>query len=539
MHAANRRPWILAGAAPFLLVLLVLPALSGCGPKKKKAEIRAEKGMASLEELTRTRRGRLLAMMPSGDTKGDDEHPWLAWIKKGIAVASPSDYKAVAVTSARTPVEEKAARLADWLANQKRFYIDEQLSPNEYMREILGAQRTAAGTPWEQDVAFESIFFHASEIARTYNLFHGGREAHDDRVTRFFTYWKYAFDFKPKSSHFDEETNRLCAEKLDGFCKDIPMEERPFQVMKPYYDNRIAAIAAFKTAFLGSPYIPILDRIAAVYEAKKAEVPAWTEDPVLAELRSTLPAPVGGNAVLYVTEEGVALMDNVLRRTDDPDKPWKPDWTADPALAQEISVLAEDVRSNTVSQFNQSDILVIARKDIPVSYFEPMLRATVIGDHAKEWRVVLLVGRRRADGSNRRSAYVISVLAADKAVTFPLVDTDGKQRSCTAWAIIGRDPLEAKGFSAAIWSDGERITTGTLDEDGKLRSPLTTPAADSVERLESWADQQTRSIVVAVPATLSWESWLQSLNGVALRCDKASGECVKGRNQPVFLATCD
>ena len=537
MHAANRRLWMPLCAVYLLLAaLLVLP---GCGPKKKKSELRAEKGLASLDELTRTRRSRLLAMLPAGDTKGDDEHPWLAWMKKGISVASPADYKAVAVTAARTPMEDKAGRLADWLAAQKRFYIDERLSPNEYMRDLLGAERTAKDMPWEQDVAFEKVFFHAAELARTYNLFHGGREPHDDRVTRFFTYWKYAFDFKPKSSLFDEETNRLCAEKLGDFCKDIPMEERPFQVMKPYCDKIIEDIAAFKTAYVGSPYIPLLDRIAAVYTAKKSEVPAWSEEPVLAEVLSTLPAPVGGNALLYVTEEGVALMDNVLRKPDDPDKPWKPDWTADPAIAQEISVLAEDVRSNTVSQFNQSDILIIARKDIPVSYLEPMMRATVVGDHAKEWRIMLLVGRRRADGSNRRAAYVVSVLSADKAVKFPLTGVDGKKHACTAWAVVGRDPLEAKGFSAAIWSDGKDITTGSLAEDGTLRSPVVSPAAESAARLETWADQQTRSIVVAVPSTLTWEFWLQSLNGVALRCDMASGECIKGRNQPVFLATCE
>ena len=40
------------GFTVLLATALILPMLGGCGPKKKKKEIRAEKGVAKLDEST-------------------------------------------------------------------------------------------------------------------------------------------------------------------------------------------------------------------------------------------------------------------------------------------------------------------------------------------------------------------------------------------------------------------------------------------------------------------------------------------------------
>lgn len=534
-----------------LIALFLLPLAAGCGPKKKKIEVRSEKGLVTLKEVMEARRKRMLSKLPAADEPQDDEHPWLAWVKSFAGMQSKSEFKKVAILAKGTDIAECAEALSTWLDAQKRYFRDEKMAPKEYYRDLNIATGKCKGMEWLMDLEFERIFFHAAEAARTHDLFGPARGPEDDRVTRYFTYWKIIWDFQQDTSLFQEETTKLCKQKVGDFCKDIPMELQPFQVMKPYYDKVIAQIADYKKAFPQSPWNAFLDRITAQYEQRKARVPKWVEKPVLAPMRSTVAAPVSGNAVFYVTTEVVALMENLLRKEGEVPKvfddkgvivekgdPWKADgWKADPDLERSISQLVEDVRTSTISQFNQSTILLVTEPQIPVSYLEPALRATVVGEHAKEWPTLMLVGRRRADSSNRRSGFLLSILAADKTVKFKIKAPDsGKTVQCEAWAVIGKDTYEAKGFGPIIYHEGAKITTGKLAGDGTLRSAESAEGHGEGDRLEKWADQQTTSIVVAVPGGRTYKELIEALNGVALRCEK--DECKYERTQPVFLATC-
>jgi len=320
--------------------------------------------------------------------------------------------------------------------------------------------------------------------------------------------------------------------------------------MKPYYNKVIENIGAYKKQFPQSPWNAFLDRIAEQYRLAEARVPKWVEKPVLAPIRSTVAAPVGGNAVLYIEEDGVALMQNVLRRKGKIPKEitekgvekelgpaWEGTWARDKELERQISLLVEDVRSSTISQYNQSTVLLITRADVPISYIGAALRATAIGEHAKEWPTVMVVGRRRADGSNRRTGYLLTVLADDKAVVFKLKDPATKKtRKCRAWGVIGNQTFEAKGFSPAVWHGGDKVWTGKLASDGKLRDAEGAAGHGEGDRLSVWAERQTTSIVVAVPESATYAQFLEALNGVAHRCEK--DDCRIERDQPVFVATC-
>ncbi len=534
----------------FLVVLMAAPMLSGCGKKKKKSEIRSETGEAKLVELMTARRTRILSKLPEKDVREDDEHPWLAWIGRFAGVQSRAELRKVGVLSRGTKIASIAKYLATWFDSQKRYYRDAKMAPKAYYRDLNVALQASKGKSWEQDLAFEILLFHAAESARTDNLFAAGYGPQDDRVTRFFTYWKLVWGFEPKTSLFQEETNKLCFSKLGDYCKDIPMELRPFQVMRPYYEKVVANIDAFKTQYPQSPYNPFLGRVSAQYQARIKRVPKWQEIPVLAEIRSTVAAPIGGNAVLYVTAEGVALMDNLLckkgqapKTTDDKGNetetgpPWEPTWLPDGRLTAAISALVEDVRSSKISNFNQSIVLLVTQSDVPVRYLSAALRATIVGEHAKEWFSVMLVGRNRSDGSNRRAGYTLSLLAADKTVGFKLKAKGNKRaRKCSAWGVIGKDVYDAKGFSSVVFVDDGKLYTGRLAVDGKVRSQVAVSGDDTGKALESWGDQQNNSIVVAVPETATYADLLKALNGVALRCEK--DECRNERSQPVFVATC-
>lgn len=527
-----------------IALAVALPVLQGCGEQKKKSEIRAEEGTANIADLLATRRARIVKQLPTSDDPGDEEHPWLAWIKRSVTTTPSNDLRKIAIKAKKTAAADQAETLAKYFEAQREYMLNEKIAPNDYMREMAPARRDAQGQPWAVDLEFDAIFFHAAEQARTYTLF--AWDPHDERVIRFFTYWKYVFDFVPRTSIFEDEVNRLCDEKLNGYCKTIPMEERPFQVMRPYYEGTIAKIAGYKAKFPNSPYNPLLDRIAAHYKIRIEKVPKFEEFPVLPAIRSTMAAPLGGNAVMWVTDRGITLMDNELRKpgvapvvADKPaGAPWKADWLPDEGLTAQISALVQDVRSSTISQYNQSPIFIVPAPDVPVGYLEPLLRAAVVGPNAKEWPQQILVGRRRSDGSNRRAGFTISVLAADKAVPFKLKPIGAKKAlTCTAWAVVGKDPFEAKGFKPVVWHDGDKVTTARLADDGTLNDAQTAPGHGDGDRLETWADQQTASMVVAVSAKAGYAKLLEALNGVAVKCGEEEG-CRIPRTSPIFIATC-
>lgn len=522
-------------ASAILLIGALLLPLAACGPKKKAKEERAEKGDDRLAELMSERRKRLAETMPASDEPDGSSHPWLAWVGQVAGTVSRSELKKVGVIARGTPTAAMADELGTWLESQKAFYFDEKMAPNEYWRDLSIASKSAVGKPWQLDLEFDKIFFHAAEMARTNKLFASAPD--DDRVTRYFTYWLLVWGFEAKTSLFQEEVNKLCKTKLGTFCDEIPMEQRPFQVMKPYYEQVKGMIGEFRKNYPSSPYDAFLVRLDAAYDKRIAEVPAWSEKPRLVGMRSTVPAPVPGNAVLFVSDEGVTLMDNVLRKAGDPDKPWKADWAADVELEKAINLLVEDVRSSTVSNFNQSRILVLPQGDVPMRYLQSLVRATIVGEHAKEWPTMLLVGRRRADGSNERVGFLISLLETEKLVSFKL-DAPGKGKvSCSAWAVVGGQRHEAKGFTAAVYHDGSKVHVGRLSPDGAYKDVQSADRHGEGERLEKWADAQTNSMVVAVPASATYEQWIEAMNGVALRCNEEG--CKQERSNPVFLATCN
>jgi len=195
------------------------------------------------------------------------------------------------------------------------------------------------------------------------------------------------------------------------------------------------------------------------------------------------------------------------------------------------------VRSSTVSNFNQSRILVLPQGEVPMSYLQSLMRATIVGEHAKEWPTMLLVGRRRADGSNERVGFLVSLLEAEKLVPFKLEAPGKGKLSCSAWAVVGGQRHEAKGFTAAVFHDGKQVHVGRLAPDGAYKDVQSAEPHGEGDRLEKWADAQTSSMVVAVPASATYAQWVEAMNGVALRCNEEG--CKQERSNPVFLATCN
>lgn len=530
----------------FLAASLCLTLLPACGekPKKKKAEVKAEAAAGTVADVMEARKRRTQASIPTTDEMSGEEHPWLEWVKKSVAVSPANDLRKAVTSAENSPVADQAEALAKWVEAARLFYQDEKLEPNEYWNTLATARRLSAGTPWEQDLEFEPFVFHAAETARSWTLFDSDKR--DDRILRFFTYWKFVFEFQPKTAIYEDEVNWVCNNKLGDYCKDIPMEERPTQVQRKYYEGLIKQADAYKAKYGQSPWNPLLDRMVAVWKQKAQKVPAFVEDPKFPGIRSTFAAPLGGNAVLSITQKGVNLMDNQLRKPEDG---WKPDWAPDPKLGEEISKLAEAVRSTTQSQYNQSNILLVTLPEVPVRYLEAALRATIIGEHAREWATGWLVGRRRGDGSNRRAGYQITLLAnaqagdkktsvpavADKTIPFAF-KLENKQWKCRAWATMGKDPYEAKVFQSLVFHDGKLVHAARVGGDGTLSGDQAAPGDGEGGRLESWADSQPTSIVVAVPETAPYEQLLEAMNGVALRCDVEG--CKVPRSQPVFIATC-
>ena len=83
--------------SPLLVALLCFPLVTACGPKKKKKQVRAEKGIAKLDEVMTARRQRLTGKMPDGDTFKNGNHPWLEWINKVSGSTPRSEFQKVAI----------------------------------------------------------------------------------------------------------------------------------------------------------------------------------------------------------------------------------------------------------------------------------------------------------------------------------------------------------------------------------------------------------------------------------------------------------
>lgn len=530
--------------AAALVVAMAAPLAVGCGEEKKQGT-REEIATKCLSDLLDARRARALKNVPTQDDAGDDEHPWLAWMKKLAGVAQGSDYKACSIKGEGTPAEEVADTLGRWLELQKVYYIDEKTGPNEYMAALQGALRVSKGKPWESDIEFELVYFHAAELARSWTLF--ASEPNDDRVTRFYTYMKYAFGItKPVDGPLEDKDNQICQEKLKDFCASVPMEKRPYALMKPYFGAAGQLMEGFKSKYPQSPYAEWAGRMAKVYVDRAAKVPKYEEYPVLPAIRSTVAAPYSGNAVLMITaDQGLALMDNLLRSPTPPapkegEKPkpaWKGDYAFDAELVKEVKQLVQDVRASTVSQFNQSQIYVVAEPKVPVGFIEPLLRASIDGENSKGWPTTVLVGRRRSDGTNRRAGFTMTLSKANEVIKFKIKSPAGKAMACEAWAAIGKDQLTGAGFKPIVFHDGTQVHTGRLAEDGTIQALQSAPGHGDGDRLEAWTDQQNSSVVVAMPATASYANWLEALNSVALKCSDAE-YCKTERNVKIFIATC-
>ena len=70
-----------------------------------------------------------------------------------------------------------------------------------------------------------------------------------------------------------------------------------------------------------------------------------------------------------------------------------------------------------------------------------------------------------------------------------------------------------------------------------MQAVQSAPGHGDGDRLEAWTDQQTSSVVVALPSTATYAHWLEALNGVALKCSDAEF-CKTERTVKVFVATC-
>lgn len=526
-----------------LALTAALPTVQGCEQPKKKSEVRAETGAQCLTTVMEARRKKMTELLPKSE-ESDDEHPWLAYIKKISAVPPITEFKACAVEGAGSPAEEQGTVLARFVESQREYFQNEKRAPKEYWADLQGAQRVSQSQKWEADLEFEVLYWHLAELARSWTLF--SSDTRDDRVLRFFSYQLRLWGFDAKTSLYTDEVGKMCKEKLGDVCKDMPDEDRPFFVMGLYFEAMAKKIDDYIAKYPQAPYNEFLKRAAAVYRDRAAKVPKHIEFPVLPGIRSTVSAPYSGNATLMLSKKGVALMDANLRLAEapppaagaKPTPPWKADWLADPALIKEAATVVESVRSNTVSPYSQSTLYVVPEPEVPVGYIAPILRATITGPASKNWFSFVLVGRTRFDGTNRRSGYTVSLIKPELVTKFSVIHPGTKKKlACEAFAAIGKDQIEAKAFKPIVLHGGDQVYTGRLADSGELTDLQAAPPHGDGERLESWAAAQNMSIVVAVPESATYAQWIEALNGVAYVCEKDNG-CLVPRATPVFLATC-
>jgi len=525
-----------------VVALVITAAIAACGPKKLSPEEKNAAARTEIGKILQDRRDTIVKSFPTDD-KADGEHPWIGWIKRATIAPPTTEFEKIAVKYKDTPMAKHAKDLSEWMERQRLFYKHEQsVSVKELMRDIKNAQASLGDGTWREDLDFDELFAHAEKVMSMPRFFVLPDNAKDDRVTQLLTYWRYVWDFEPLTSLFEDEVNKLCKAKLPGVCDDVPMENRPFKVLKPYFEALAARCETFKKTHAQSAYNPIVDRLSKLFSdhAKRVDeafkLPDYEVFPDLASIRSTRPAPIGGNALLVITQRGVAILDVPLR---DPAKGWKPNgWKADKELAGEISKIVDEVRSSTASPYSQADITIVTEKPVTMDIIEPALRATIKGDKAKGWPRIVLTGRHRADGSMQRAGYRSVLLGKDLEGEAMVVNPEnGKKLTCGVWGIIGEDARAATAFPSVVLRADKRVHAGRLAPDGKLGEIKSVEPYGDGNALETWADQQQGSILVATLGSSTYEQLLEALNAAAYRCTP-DAECNTLRSQPVYMGTC-
>jgi len=382
------------------VVLAAGAAVAGCKSNlksslsqgKQEMEASATEGMKVLEQ---ERAETIRKAFGERESLATGQEHWLIGFGKLMTsddVAARAE--ALAKTHERSAIANQFKDAADFLLMQKSYWDEPKGGLNMYVDYLskMMDKGLAPDTPFLEHIRFELEILHAVnwEKSKKYD--------EDTRLTNFYRYWKFAFDFKPeKREPFMNYVNRLCRAKLWDYCKPLMWEHRPYAMTRPYLEQLIANLEKFQSDYPQSAYNELAKEFVAMYRRELGGEPTFEEYPQLPDGRTDRDA-VGGDQ-LVVGPRGITWNGLDLKSVKDGNLALGPKdrEAAAKALDEKLKRVLEDL----AEQFDEPTIeLVVTQFDraTPLATLAPLL-ATFLEDKVTE---LGLLARRRADGSNRK-----------------------------------------------------------------------------------------------------------------------------------------
>jgi hypothetical protein len=325
----------------------------------------------------------------------------------------------------------------------------------------------------------------------------------DDRALFFFRHWQVAFDL-PREPHesVSDYLAKLCKERLQTFCKDVPFEHLHFAVEKPYLEKAIAIVEKFLKDYPDCPLNKVFDQY--LVDARKAlqEAKVYRENPVLPDTVST--APFAYDLLFRIDDKGASLGE-------------KP-------LVEKIVVRAKDIVSQKkkIEQMladiekergceNMEVVVVEMPKDKEVGVIGGLV--SVLKD--LQPRVLRFGARRRADYVARKST-VGSLFFREVGVTDFKGQVEGVGRiSCNVLGVSQDEEGFEKKLERWVFVEREKVLEGVI-ENGGLKGG---------NRIEKGEDEEIRTLctgkrtLLLFDAKVPYERLAQVLGWAFFVCD--------------------
>lgn len=427
------------------------------------------------------------------------------------------------VVKGKNPEAEKLLADARELFRGQRYFWIEKKRVTAYEDFLLEFTATHTTGVLAEEAAFERLYLHVA------NLWERDKYDEDTKLTSMMRYWKLAFGFKNKEREtFMDYITRLCAERLGDFCKPIPWEARPEAIEKPYLEALVAMIADFQKRFPDSIYSRLLSGLSRTFANRAAAIEPFVEDPVLASSLSSRDCV--GASILALGPKGIFFEGEELAGAVE-------GYAYEKKERADFLARFGEILWGRIEQMGGNDpylplLTVVPADGVPVELVADFLK--VMGQNRVDQ--VALCGRKRNDGSNRKTMHLFTIFpqktARKKEV---VVNADGKVDknaksepldsekflkllpaaplgATPQWVgYLGRLPvLEIKGpanafaFAAAGWK------AAPIDEQGKPGAAAEVPRPDPATLKQPG--------LVTVPKDVTLADLFRALDGVKLEC---------------------
>ncbi len=513
--------------ALLVLGLLATVAVSGCDTgesalQKKldeKKAARFAKARQALEAIETARTASLQDKLPSPDAKSEGrKHPIVLWRASLETNTDEAKLLALAEEYKGTPTEDPALSGAAyakttrdfWKASRgmKRYkaFLDGYLTEAEARAAAGKGDETFVPTPFGDEARFDRVFLHA------FRFFQLERLPPDTRILSAFPFWQLAFDFPsiPRES-FSGYVTRICRSKvLRDRCSSVPHELRPAAINKPYLEWSKSQATDYLAKGPVDPFKDVMDRYVASLDTALEEQPDLTEDPVLP---ATFSARAASRGLTLMASEKIGVMLHTTKVEE------SFEGRIPASLAEIAATTIQQLKDTPGNQIDFERVVV----EVPAIVSGEGFRRVIQSFPRDIVRQFDLVGRRRADGSLRRTGVLVRTPAPDEGETTSYTFKDQEKVRCDYVGVAGRPPIGRKAPGSYLVMDKARIRAAKLSRDEETRElsageytlDVSTSEAAAVQE---WADKNPGIVRFFISDDFSYDEILQHMSSVLYKC---------------------